>query len=217
MRDTGKRKGLLNSLDSLVDIVSNNLGILIILAAFMALFGLINPLQAPEPERNAARVVPPRRLLVPWSHASNKNPALFVLRGNRIFHLDMARFFRQLAGQPRQSRPQPVTLRQEQVKIRFFPVTNQVYCMEFMPEKNAGETWLQAGRPASAWKRIAQRYRPESFYYFFWVSGDSFELFRDVRKGLWDKQYEVGWKPVTKNEPLEICNGFEGSTSFQPQ
>ncbi len=217
MREKRRTRSLPKNLDSLVDIVSNNLGILIILAAFMALFGLVNPLNVTEQESRKAQVLPPPKLLVPWSHASNKNPVLFVMRGNRILHLDMAKFFKQLAEQPEQSRPRPVTLQQKQLKIRFFPVTNQVYCLEFTPDRNAGETWHTARRGASAWQRVAKRYRPESFYYFFWVSGDSFELFRDVRKQLWTDQYEVGWKPVTKDEPLEICSGFEGSTGFQPQ
>ncbi len=213
-----KKTGTLpHNLDSLVDIVSNNLGILIILAAFMALFGLINPLDSRETQKPTAKVVPPKRLLVPWSHATNKNTVLFAIRGNRIVHLDMARFFRELARQPRQERPTHVTIQQEAVKIRFFPVTNQVYCLEFTADKRAGESWLEAGRLGSAWRGVKRRYPPENFYYFFWVSGDSFELFREVRKRLWDAQYEVGWKPIDKQSPLEICNGFEGATGFQPQ
>ena len=216
MRQFEKNKGMLANLDSLVDIVSNNLGILIILAAFMALFGLINPAELPQ-ERQKARVVPPKRLLVPWSHATNKNPVLFVIRRNRIVHLDMARFFRELSKRSGGSRPEPLTLRQEDVAIRFFPVTNQVYCMEFTPNRNAGESWREAGLANSAWLAAGERYRPENFYYFFWVSGDSFELFRNVRKELWENNYEVGWKPTSLDDPLELCNGFQGSTGFQPQ
>lgn len=213
-----KKSGTLpQNLDSLVDIVSNNLGILIILAAFMALFGITTPPDPLETQKPTAQAVPPKRLLVPWSHATNKNPVLFAIRGNRIVHLDMARFFRELAKQPRQERPTPVTIQQEAVKIRFFPVTNQVYCLEFTTGNRAGESWRLAGRVGSAWRGVKRRYPPENFYYFFWVSGDSFELFRDVRKQLWEQQYEVGWKPAMPAETLEICNGFEGSTGFQPQ
>ena len=32
---------------------------------------------------------------------------------------------------------------------------------------------------------------PEKYVYFFWVSGDSFELFRDMRGSLWDRNYDV--------------------------
>jgi hypothetical protein len=208
---------VLKALDSLVDIVSNNLGILIILAAFMALFGLIDPASLQEPEQAQARLALPKKLLVPWSHPTHKHPILFVMKGNRILQLDMPGFFKALAEEPRQTRPKAVTIRQEEVTVRFFPVTNQVYCLEFQPKPRTGETWHQAGRPTSRWSRALAGYRPEKFYYFFWVSGDSFELFREVRKRLWDAQYEVGWKPIEKQSPLEICNGFEGATGFQPQ
>ena len=83
--------------------------------------------------------------------------------------------------------------------------------------------------PEAAWKRPAIRsaanstarvqreYPPERYIYYFWVTGDSFELFRQIRKSLWERQYEVGWKPTGKEQSLEVCNGFEGSTTFEPQ
>lgn len=217
MRQFGKSSGFANNLDSLVDIVSNNLGILIILAAFMALLGLINPDDQSSSKAPQIPPLTPNRLKVPWSHPTNKNPVLFAIRRNRIVHLDMADFFRQLAKRPGGNRPRTVEVRQEGVSIRFFPVTNQVYCLEFRSQPNAGESWHQARLANSAWKKAALRYPPEKFYYFFWVSGDSFELFRNVRKALRDQQYEVGWKPSAANAPMEICNGFAGATGFQPQ
>lgn len=217
MRDFLNSGGLLKSMDSLVDIVSNNLGILIILAAFMALFGMINPATLQQPEQSQLQAVPPKKLLVPWSHPTHKHPILFVLQGNRILHLDMAGFFRELADQPHQTTPSAVDIKQDDATIRFFPVTNQIYCLEIRPRRGAGETLQEARSPSSRWSRALAGYPPERFYYFFWVSGDSFGLFREVRARLWDKQVEVGWKPIGKQTPLEICNGFEGSTGFQPQ
>ena len=87
-----------------------------------------------------------------------------------------------------------------------------------MPPRPAyGEDWLSAQRVNSAWQQALRTYSPEKYVYFFWVSGDSFELFRDMRGSLWDRNYEVGWKPAHKDAPLEVCNGFEGSTAFSPQ
>ena len=77
------------NLDSLVDIVSNIVGILVILAAFMALFGLINPAPLLESQRARVAVQPPKKLLVPWSHATNKNSVLFVAQGNRLLRFDL--------------------------------------------------------------------------------------------------------------------------------
>lgn len=204
-------------LDSLVDIVSNIVGILVILAAFMALFGLINPATVTEPQRAPNRPQPPKRLLIPWSHATHKNSVMFSLEGNRLLHLDLRAFYRRLGERRQQGRPRPETVEQPGLDIRFFPVTSQVYCLEFKPKPRAGETWLQALGGGSDWKRTLGLYPPEKFYYFFWVAGDSFELFREVRKTLWENNYEVGWKPLAKKAAMETCTGFSGSTGFQPQ
>jgi hypothetical protein len=204
------------NLDSLVDIVSNNVGILIILASFMALFALINPrTQAPAGGKPAEPA--PRKLLVPWSHPTNKHQIFLAVRHNRIQYFDMRRFFLNLAERDTTAAPTPLTIEQKGVEIRFFPVTNQVYCLQFRPKAGQGENWLAAQRPDSTWRQVLHRFPPERYVYFFWVTGDSFELFRQIRKDLWEHQYEVGWKPSSNDQPLEVCNGFEGSTAFEPQ
>ena len=217
MRKTAKSPTGPSNLDSLVDIVSNNVGILIILAAFMALVSIVNPSSPEEPERQRTALTPPRRLLVPWSHPSNKNAVLFMIQGNRVRHFDMRAFFKTLASKTRYERPRPTTVEQEGLTIRFFPVTNQIFCLEFDPERRGGETWLQANGEGSRWREARARYGPDRFYYFFWVAGDSFELFHEVRKTLQEQGLEVGWKPVAETGKLEMCSGFEGSTAFQPQ
>ena len=204
------------NLDSLVDIVSNNVGILIILAAFMALFALINP-RTQAPSSGQPKEAAPKKILVPWSHPTNKHQIFFIVQHDRIQYFDMREFFVSLAQRDPDVRPTPLTVEQKGLRIRFFPVTNQVYCLRFEPKPGQGENWLQAQRPGSAWQRVLHRYPAERYVYFFWVTGDSFELFRQLRKDLWDQQYEVGWKPTAKDQPLEVCNGFEGSTTFEPQ
>jgi len=154
---------------------------------------------------------------VPWSHATNKVPVLFVIQGNRIIHLDLRAFYRDLATRPATDRPEESKFRHEEFTINFYPVTNQTYCMVFDPQPGKGDTWLQSNRSGSRWNAVKGDYRAESFYYFFWVRDDSFELFREVRKALWGANHEVGWKPLGKDSSMEICNGFEGAPGFQPQ
>ena len=207
----------IRNMDSLVDIVSNIVGILVILAAFMALFGLISPSRLDESESAKKESVPPEKLMVPWSHATNKQAVLFQIRGNRILHFDMRAFFQELSTRSGKGKPRAETIRLNRFEVQFFPVTNQVYCMVLAGNPDAGETFLQTNSGNSDWKRVQGLYPPAKFYYFFWVTGDSFELFRRIRSDLWSRQYEVGWKPVAGKSSLEICNGFEGSTGFQPQ
>lgn len=206
------------SLDSLVDIVTNNVGILIILSAFMALFALLTPSRALVKSDQPRATPPPPRLEVPWSHPTNKQTLFFVVRDNRIQYVDMKSIYQKMLDSPPISRAgKPVTLSEPGMGVRFFPITNQVYCFEFAPKSGSGETWNEAKAANSRWHQVLSHFSRENFVYFFWVSGDSFELFRDVRKTLLAQQIEVGWKPVKANVPLDICNGFEGSNTFQPQ
>ena len=63
----GDLQGFIN-LDSLVDIVSNNVGILIILAVFMAMFSLLEKSeQVPTTEQSIENI---EKLKIPWSHVS---------------------------------------------------------------------------------------------------------------------------------------------------
>lgn len=216
MRKTGQPLVQIMNLDSLVDIVSNNVGILIILAAFMALLALINP-RTQSSSGGLPQQQAPKKLLVPWSHPTNKHNLFLAIHENRIQYFDLRAFFTNLAGRDASGPPQPLTVQQKGVQIRFFPVTNQVYCLEFKPHAGQGENWLEAQRPDSTWNQVLREYPPERYVYYFWVTGDSFELFRQLRQSLWKRQYEVGWKPTGKDRPLEVCNGFEGSTAFEPQ
>ncbi|MDH4248818.1 MAG: hypothetical protein OEW39_13495 [Deltaproteobacteria bacterium] len=205
------------NLDSLVDIVSNNVGILIILAAFMALLALINPgFALKDPVRlDQSRSVP--RLRVPWSHPTHKTPIFFFVRDNRVQHLDMREFYAALSQRTPGSRVREESFSFKSLDLRFFPVTNQIYCLEIKPHPGGGEPWPVAAKPGSEWEQTLRRYPPERHTFFFWVGGDSFALFRDIRESLWNRQVEVGWKPALANTPLEVCNGFENATGFQPQ
>jgi hypothetical protein len=205
-------------LDSLVDIVSNSVGVLIILAVFMALLALMNQGQALRQARERQAVEPPpAKILIPWSHPTTKSTVFATLTRGRVVLFDLRSFYKELGGKPSGSRPEPMTFDEKDFTVRFFPVTTQIYCLEFRPKAGSGENLPELQHAGSRWRQFRARYPKEKFVYFFWVAGDSFELFRRVRKDLWQEQVEVGWKPLVAKGALELCNGFEGSTSFQPQ
>lgn len=218
MRKSRHQKTSGQGLDSLVDIVSNTVGILIILAVFMALVAqmdLPGSGSTEEPEVPTER--PAQRILVPWAHATTKNAVFFYLNRNRVHALDLPAFYEELVGRSAALRNVPLRVDLPGLETRFFPVTNHVYCLEFRPEAGYGESAIEMNAPGSAWQKARSRHSPERFFYFFWVTGDSFEMFRELRNTLWDQDVEVGWKPVHEEAPLEICNGFDGSSAFQPQ
>lgn len=206
------------SLDSLVDIVSNTVGILIILAVFMALFAqMVIPEVRERARERPEGPQPPEKLLIPWSHATNRNAVFFYVHRDRVHHLDLTAFYQRLAAEAPQADSVPITLELPGMTARYYPVTNHVFCLEFRPEAGHGEPWPEARSGPSAWRQARRAYPREKFYYFFWVTGDSFDVFRSIRDTLWEEQVEVGWKPVRPDAPLEICNGFDGSRAFQPQ
>jgi hypothetical protein len=162
--------------------------------------------------------LPPERLDVPWSHVTTKNTIYLIVRGNRILPVDLRAFYAELAGRTAPKRLEPIEVHLPNVNAKFYPVTNNVFCLEFFPQAGGGETWLQAQKPVSRLQRVRERYSGEKYVYFFWVSGDSFELFRDLRKRLRDENVEVGWQPIAAGRAsMAVCNGFDGSTAFQPQ
>ena len=205
------------NLDSLVDIVSNMVGILVILAAFMALIFLLNPVHKTKNADPRTLQKIPEKLLVPWSHPTNKNHRFLAVRGNRIQVFDLRGFYLELSRSKIGMMRVPIAIKQKEYAVRFFPVTNQVYCLEIKSAPGSGENWLKAQLPVSKWKQALREFPPEKFVLFFWVGTESFALFRQIRESLWKRNYEVGWKPAQKKDPIEICNGFEGSTTFQPQ
>lgn len=225
-------------MDSLVDIVSNAVGILVILAVFMALAVSTSSLQSslpqntltPEttqppqatqnPHAGQAPEAPPeslRRLEVPWSHQSGRRTLFFYLHQGRVQHMDLRPFFRELARSSPQGALTPQNYRLEGLQLRYFPVSHTLYCLELHPERSGGELWARAQGVDSAWKRTLSEYDPRTYTPFFWVVPDSFALFHQVRAQLHEQGYELGWKPTRAKVPLEYCSGFGASSTFQSQ
>ena len=82
------------NLDSLVDIVSNNVGILVILAVFMAVFSLMDKREQVSSEEQPEKQI--EKLKIPWSHASQKNSLLVFLNDDRLLYLDRALVYQRL-------------------------------------------------------------------------------------------------------------------------
>jgi len=156
-----------------------------------------------------------RTLKVPWSRPSSKHSVLAALNGGRIQVFDLEPLYDELVKRPAPRRPQRIDLRLPEVWLRFYPITNEAYCMQFRPREGAGESWAEARLPGSAWRRARDRFTAERYTYFFWVAGDSFETFRALREILRGEGVEVAWKPVRPDAPLEICRGL--GSGLEPQ
>ena len=208
--------GVTLNLDSLVDIVSNSVGILIILAVFMALISFMEftPQTTPDTRVNEET----NKILIPWGHYSQKTAMLFLIRENRVLRLDRGEYYQKLKNQlhgPDPSIPQRLTFDTHSVEIQM--LGGNSHCLYFEAKPGAGLWWHQLSGGNRPLENLTSSLPPEEYYFFFWVDSDSFELFRDLRESLWERDFEVGWKPVEPATPLQYCSGYSQSRSFRPQ
>ena len=210
----GDLPGLLN-LDSLVDIVSNNVGILVILAVFMAMFSLIEKSDQATKEDQSFEII--EKIKIPWSHASQKNNLLFLLRDDRILYLDRALVYQNLKKYLSGKKALPKQISLLQYSIKLTTGSGHAHCLEFLPSPGAGQWWHQISQHDGLLQSLMKKYPPEENYFFFWVDPKSFELFREIRESLWGQHFEVGWKPVRRESTLRYCSGNEQARIFQPQ
>ena len=210
----GDLPGLLN-LDSLVDIVSNNVGILVILAVFMAMFSLIEKSDQATKEDQSFEII--EKIKIPWSHASQKNNLLFLLRDDRILYLDRALVYQNLKKYLSGKKALPKQISLIQYSIKLTTGSGHAHCLEFLPSPGSGQWWHQLSKHDGLLQSLMKKYPPEENYFFFWVDPKSFELFREIRESLWGQSFEVGWKPVRRESTLRYCSGNEQARSFQPQ
>ena len=210
----GDLPGLLN-LDSLVDIVSNNVGILVILAVFMAMFSLIEKSDQATKEDQSFEII--EKIKIPWSHASQKNNLLFLLRDDRILYLDRALVYQNLKKYLSGKKALPKQISLIQYSIKLTTGSGHAHCLEFLPSPGSGQWWHQLSKHDGLLQSLMKKFPPEENYFFFWVDPKSFELFREIRESLWGQSFEVGWKPVRRESTLRYCSGNEQARSFQPQ
>ena len=210
----GDLPGLLN-LDSLIDIVSNNVGILVILAVFMAMFSLIEKSEQATNENQSVEFI--EKIKIPWSHASQKNNLLFLLRDDRILYLDRALVYQNLKKHLSGKKALPKQISLLQYSIKLTTGSGHAHCLEFLPKHGEGQWWHQISQNDGLLQSLMKKYPPEENYFFFWVDPKSFELFQKIRESLWGQHFEVGWKPVHKDSALRYCSGNEQARIFQPQ
>jgi hypothetical protein len=197
------------------------LGVFVVLAGLMALLAAVQPLLGPAPTGRSSAATPavaataeePLALKVPWSRGTSKNPVFAALIAGRLKLLDPTPLYEELLRRPAPRRPQIINVRLHDMTIRFYPVTNSIQCYQFRLAENAGEPIETARLPSSLWAEERKRYDGARYFYFFWVSGDSFERFREIRDRMRLEGVEIGWKPVRPGSPLELCQGLDGGGS----
>ena len=200
-------------LDSLVDIVSNNVGIFVILTVFMALISLLDPPEFTPEEKKEEDLLTTQKIMIPWSHYSQKSSLLFLIRDNHLLYFDPSLTYQQLKAALKYTDQPERKFDFPEYSVDLLAQSSQWHCLDFHPKPRAGEWWHQA----KTLEALITQYSPSEFYFFFWVDANSFEMFREVRDYLREKNFETGWKPVLKKSMLRYCTGASRVLNFQPQ
>ena len=140
------------NLDSLVDIVSNNVGILVILAVFMAMFSLLEINEQVISKTQSTENI--EKLKIPWSHVSQKNILLIFLRSDRLLYLDRTLVYQRLKKYLSGSEPLPKHINLDQFSIELTVGSGHAHCIKFLPSPRAGQWWHQFSQRNGVMKKL---------------------------------------------------------------
>jgi len=187
------------SLDSLTDIVSNSVGILII-------FAVINLIH----DNNKTY-----QLEIPIEHATELSPVFFISKDDKILHMDTNTLFSNAALQATSG----AASNKQLFPLNYFGLAGKI-------DRDNGISFY--ARDTSEWNKFQDIEKRQSdlrkvfndinpktqFAYFFVYDnsedgnsvGSGFEAFRKAREYLKGHTVKSGWQPVNSEAPTHICD-----------
>ena len=196
------RKNSTSNLDALTDVVSNNVGIFVLLASALSLLMVVNhTTKEVQKEDNVPKNVL-KKIEIPWTRPSQKSPVLFLLSQQKITYFDRQKALENISKAlekkhetiGKDSNIQRVyTLDFEKYQVEYSIYSQSIQCFLFTPKLKSSkkDNYLE-----QQIMKVMEGKNPASFYAFFWVDSQSLEMFREVRQFLWDQKIQVGWKPT---------------------
>lgn len=191
-------KNLIN-VDSLTDIVSNSVGILII-------FAVINLIH----DNNKTY-----ELEIPIEHETELKPAYIISKDDRLLLLNTEQVFSNAAQQ---------TSKGAAANKRIFDLEYQGLFAQIDPETGISfhardtEDWAKftdLEKRDSELQKLLNTIDPSQYFAYFFVydetnlgstAGSGYESFRMARKYLKSRQVKSGWQPVNGEYPPSICD-----------
>ncbi len=184
------------NLDSLTDLVSNSIGMLI-------LFSLITLTQS---EQQVYKVE------VPVEHMTKLAPKFFICRNNKILPLDLSWLFqRSMAYVSQRADEAWFDLGIGQLQGRI--PTHKGLVLN-SPDTSSWEEPALIEHPRSEIHKALSAIDPTSHFAFFFVyddpqndayGGSGFEAYRQARSFLQERGVKSGWVPVSESNPPHIC------------
>jgi len=191
------------SLDSLTDIVSNSVGILII-------FAVINLIH----DNNKTY-----QLEIPIEHRTELSPAFFIIKNDSILAMDTDTLFSNATVQATSG----AATNKRIFSLDYFDVLGKIDDDKgisfYARDTSKWPTFHELGKRNSELTKALNKLDAKTQFAFFFVydsnddeeaSGSGFEAFRKAREYLKARRIKTGWQPVNNDAPANICNGYFG-------
>ena len=195
------------NVDSLTDIVSNSVGILIILAVVSLIHDNSKAYQ----------------LEIPIEHQSELSPVFIIAKDDSLIVLDTDKIFGNAAMQATDGAAGGKRIFPLEYGQLFGQIDNDHGIMFHAQDIEGSEDWHHFNTLEKNNSGLRQQFNKidpqKQFAYFFVydevgesnISGSGFESFRKAREYLKSRHIKSGWKPVDSDNPASICD-----MSFSP-
>jgi len=188
------------SLDSLTDIVSNSVGILII-------FAVINLIH----DNNKTY-----QLEIPIEHRTELSPAFFIIKNDSILALDTDILFSNATLQATQG----AATNERLFALDYFDVLGKINDEKgvsfYARDTSKWPTFQELGKGNSDLTKTLNKLDAKKQFAFFFVydsneddaTGSGFEAFREAREYLKARRIKTGWRPVNNDAPANLCKDY---------
>jgi hypothetical protein len=199
------QRGVALSLDSFLDIVTNSVGVLILVAVVTVLtagdisLSLGTPILHPAPTGAERIVFECRRQRVarlPEKEVNQQFERLMKGGGKEKVDVSDVEY---LLGSG--------SLRDAAFRVKIHVEQGTPFLIYEPRNDVQGETLEEIKNPTSEYQRRIKGADPKTYYLFFIVRDDSFEVFREARRIAATGGLAVGWYPKLLSEPLLFSSG----------
>ena len=198
------------SLDSLTDIVSNSVGILII-------FAVINLIH----DNNKTF-----QLEIPIEHATDLSPVFFISKDDRILKMDTEKLFANAALQATSGAARNKRLFPLDSSGLLGKIDKENGISFYARDTSTWEPFQSLDKRNSTLRESLDTLDPKKQFAYFFVYdnsedgsniGSGFEAFRKAREYLKKRFVKTGWQPVNSDSPANLCDrSFSQNCSYLP-
>ncbi len=182
-------------LDSFLDIITNTIGILVVICCMAAI------------NVNDITYI----VRTPFVHKTEKIPVFFECRNKRCVPIDKEGLHNEIDKRIKKLYKSDVRLtgskilslmEDEEIGDAYYKVDLPKLFLEnifvLIPkEEDIGEDRKEIKKTDSIFLQIIRNLDPKKHFVFVLVRPDSFEVYREARNLIWDEDLEIGWEPMT--------------------